>query len=648
MDRVRSHVGLKRVSAVQPSPCGTWAAVVVQELDEAEQKYRRQIWRCDLSGDAPPRALTRGEHESHTPRFRWDGTLAFLSNRPVDKDADPEGPGATQVWAFPDHGGEPEPLSDEPLGVSDFRCARRADVLVLVSKRLPGVEEAAWRETALTRKKQGPTGLHYRSMPVRFWDHWRPAARPILVVRDPAGRRILTPDTQAELEHLSWDLSPHGDNVYATWHSVGSDRIFDDAVVRIATATGERETLLEEDRVSHSDLHLSPSGSRLLVCRYARQDGHYPSGQAGVLDLRTDIWTQHAGDWDLEGVPAGWQGERFALLTAADRGTGAVYRLDTETGALHRATDTGAWTDVHGVGERLVGLRSDLLHPPEVHVLQPDGTVRCPGSFAAAGSFADRVTWTTHTTPGASGDPVQWFCVRPKDATGPLPGLIWVHGGPISSWQDTWHWRWNSALFALEGYALCLPNPRGSTGFGHGFVQGIWGNEWGAACYDDVQACAQAFAARSDVDAERVGLMGGSFGGYMTNQVGATTDRYACLVSHAGLFDLSSFYGGTDLPAWWSYQQGGTPYSDRESFERWSPHRNLPNWKTPTLVIHGEKDYRVPIHEALALFEGLQLHGVESELLIFPDENHWIMRPENIVAWHEAIYRFLGHHLQAN
>jgi len=139
LDTVRTHIGLKRVSAVQPSPCGTWAVAVVAAVDDDTQKYRRQLWRVDLAGEGGPVPLTRGEHESHTPRFRHDGTLAFLSSRPATKDADPEAAGAVQVWAFADTGGEPEPLTDEPLGVTDFRCARRTDLLAVWTSRLPGV-----------------------------------------------------------------------------------------------------------------------------------------------------------------------------------------------------------------------------------------------------------------------------------------------------------------------------------------------------------------------------------------------------------------------------------------------------------------------------------------------------------------------------
>jgi dipeptidyl aminopeptidase/acylaminoacyl peptidase len=646
MENVRNLIGLRRVEVVETAPCGTFAVAVVAVCDQDTQKYRRHLWRIDLAGESPPAQLTRGEHSATCPRFRDDGTLAFLSNRPIDKDADPEAPGASQIWAFPDSGGEPERLTDEPLGVTDFRCARRVDVIALWTTRVPGVPEDKWRQNAQDRAKKGPSALHYHGMPVRFWDHWRPAERPILVVIDASGRRVLTPDALDEYEHLSWDLDPRGAFVVATELRVGADRIFDVAVVELELATGARTVLLSQEAVSFGSLFLSPDGEVLLAGRWARNPGIYPACRPGVLHRASGDWTEFGQDWELEGTPAAWQDRGHVLLTAPDHGVCAVFRLTLASGAISRCTGPGAWSGVQGAGARLVGLRSDLLHPPEVHVVEADGRVHCPGPLAGENSLADDVCWSSHTSTGVDGQKVQWFQVAPKNAKGQLPGVIWVHGGPISSWQDAWHWRWNSALFATFGYVICLPNPRGSTGFGHGFVQGIWNNRWGAECYDDVMACVEDFAVSPGVDALRLGLMGGSFGGYMANQVGTTTDRFRCLVSHAGLFDFTAFYGATDFPAWWAGQLGSDPYSDRAAFERWSPSRGIAGWSTPTLVVHGEKDYRVPIGEALALFEALQLHGVESELLVFPDEGHWIQRPTNILAWHETILAFLGRFLQ--
>ena len=215
----------------------------------------------------------------------------------------------------------------------------------------------------------------------------------------------------------------------------------------------------------------------------------------------------------------------------------------------------------------------------------------------------------------------------------------------MSHWADWWHWRWNAALFAAAGYVVALPNPRGSTGFGQEFVEGIWHNAWGGQCFDDVMAFCDALSDRADVDSSRIGAMGASFGGYMMNWLGGQTDRFSCIVCHAGIFDFRSFYGVTDYPAYWGYQFGCDPHTDPEAHARYSPIDHLPKWRSPTLIIHGEKDYRCTIDQALALFEGLQLHGVPSELVVFPDEGHWITKPRNVVAWLSVCFEYLNKQL---
>jgi dipeptidyl aminopeptidase/acylaminoacyl peptidase len=215
----------------------------------------------------------------------------------------------------------------------------------------------------------------------------------------------------------------------------------------------------------------------------------------------------------------------------------------------------------------------------------------------------------------------------------------------MTQFADGWHWRWNPLIPAAAGYAMILPNPRGSTGFGQEFIQGIWNNEWGGACFRDIMAVLDAVCSRDDIDAERVGAMGGSFGGYMANWIGVQTERFRCLMTHAGIYDLGGFTGATDYPSYMYYGLGITPYENPEAFERYSPHRLLANWKTPTLIIHGEKDYRVPIGEALHLFEALCWRGVDAELLVFPDENHWILRPQNIRQWYRVMLEFACKHL---
>jgi dipeptidyl aminopeptidase/acylaminoacyl peptidase len=226
--------------------------------------------------------------------------------------------------------------------------------------------------------------------------------------------------------------------------------------------------------------------------------------------------------------------------------------------------------------------------------------------------------------------------------------MLWIHGGPIGMDADGWHWRWNPLLAVSEGYAVALPNPRGSTGFGQEFIQGIWGNVWGGQCFEDLMSVTDAIESRKDVDPLRVMAMGGSFGGYMTNWIGTQTARFRCLITHASIFTMAQFVGVTDHPAWWYLEMGGEdPYQDPPHFDRYAPVKHIRNWKTPTLIIHGELDYRCPISEGLYLFEALQYHKVPSELLIFPDENHWILKPKNAVTWYETVFDFASRHMPA-
>jgi dipeptidyl aminopeptidase/acylaminoacyl peptidase len=212
---------------------------------------------------------------------------------------------------------------------------------------------------------------------------------------------------------------------------------------------------------------------------------------------------------------------------------------------------------------------------------------------------------------------------------------------------DGWHWRWNPLLAVAQGYAVALPNPRGSTGFGQHFIQGIWGNVWGDQCYKDLMCVTDALEKRPDVAPKQIMAMGGSFGGYMTNWIGTQTDRFRCLITHASIFTMAHFTGTTDHPPWWYLEMGGEdPFSDRSSFDRFAPVQHVKNWKTPTLILHGELDYRCPIGEGLHLFEALLYHKVPAEMVVFPDENHWILKPKNTVAWYEAVLEFLGRYMK--
>ncbi len=627
---------LSRVGRVAPSPCGGWVAVAVARIDEEDARYVGDLWRVGLTDDAEPVRLTWGDYDDRAPAFREDGALLFLSDRPRNpKEEKPR----SQVWCLPTTG-EPTPVTDEPLGVTSFRVA--GGRLVVVTRVWPGVDHEAQRSHDTDRSKHGPSGLHYREMPVRVWDHWVPAAHTHLVLHDADGRRDLTPDAVREHLDAEWDLAPDGERVVVTSRAPGPDRIDDLALEVIATATGAPLTLGRAPRTRFEMPRFAPDSRRVVSVRHVRQDSGVGPSRLWLHDVDTpdDPGQALAPEWDAIPRPLAWVGESL-WVTADAGGRVPVFQVDLD-GTVSKLTDGGVHEGLVALpdGSGAVGVRHTLTQPPAPFVLRGAGVEVLGDLSGFAG--ADFAGWTEFEVTAPDGRAVRSFLVTPT-GEGPHPVFFWIHGGPMNQFADGWHWRWSPLVPAAAGYAVVMPNPRGSTGVDQAFTDGVWDNRWGAECYDDLMAVADALAERPELDVERMVAMGGSFGGYMANWIGGQTDRFRALVSHAGIFHFSAFHGTTDFPGWF-HLQNHAPGDPPEALDRYSPHRHVEGWRTPTLVIHGEKDYRVPISEALLLFEALQREGVESELLVFPDENHWIIKPRNIRTWYGACLDFVGWH----
>ncbi len=660
--KIEQHIALGRVSEIAASPCGTWLAVAVQRLDRDGAKYASDLWKVPTDGGAVVQ-LTRGDCKDAAPCFRNGGALAFLSNRqPNEIKPDEEAEKRMQVWLLPSEGGEPKQLTDEPLGVESFRFAKSASRLVLLAPVLPGVEPEKQRECAAKRDKNGPSARRFRTQPVRHWDHWlhdnADMADTHLIACDAAGanRVDLTPEARREFAiEPAFDVSADGKWVVATRQTPGKDRELDATLLLIDIESKACRILGAADNVMFEAPVFSPDSRAIAAVHMTRSAKMVVRPLTTIFDVASGDMRQIAAHWDRWPGPACWSADAKRLfVTADDAGDTAVFAIEAASGNVERITSLacgGAHSNLTLLADgRVAGLRSTLLDAPECFVVEarpesaPQALARLSG-FAGAHDWAEVERFSVPSTDGA---PIQSFLLKPKGAAAKarLPLLLWIHGGPIGMDQDGWHWRWNPLLMVAQGYAVALPNPRGSTGFGQEYIQGIWGNVWGEQCYRDLMAVADALAERPDIDPARTMAMGGSFGGYMTNWIGTQTARFKCLISHAGIATMAQFTGTTDHPAWWYLEMGGeNPYEDMERFDRYAPIRYVKNWKTPVLIIHGERDYRCPINEGLNLFEALQYHGVDSELLVFPDENHWILKPRNAVAWYEAVLDFIGRHL---
>ncbi|MGA2436423.1 MAG: S9 family peptidase, partial [Bryobacteraceae bacterium] len=287
----------------------------------------------------------------------------------------------------------------------------------------------------------------------------------------------------------------------------------------------------------------------------------------------------------------------------------------------------------------LVYTQQSGSHPPEIYEASSGGTPIALTHFndSALEEF-QLPNLEEFTVPGAGDTTVSGFLLKPPDfdASKKYPVLFLIHGGPQSAWGEDWGYRWNPQVFAGAGFVVVMPNPRGSIGYGQKFIDDI-NADWGGKPYDDIMAVADYIDKQPYVDSDREAAAGASYGGYMVDWLLGHTERFKALVSHAGVFDLRSMFGATEelwFPLW---EFHGTPWDNPETYEKLSPSYFVKDFHTPTLVIHGELDFRVPYTQGLQLFTSLQMQKVPSKLLVYPDEGHWILKPQNTALWYQTV-----------
>jgi dipeptidyl aminopeptidase/acylaminoacyl peptidase len=655
------YLSLPRVAGLALSPDGGRLVTSVATPAPDGKKFTSALWELDPAGQAAPRRLTRSAPGEANAAFLPDGSLLFTSTRP-DPEAAPDAKGddeAARLWLLPAGGGEARPVAASPAGIDLLRVARDAATVVWRTGVHPGADDLEADERRdKARGDAGVSALLFETYPIRYWDHYLGPREPRLFASAPppadgrmAPGRPLTPAPGRALDEQEVAVTPDGATVVCGWDTgeVTNPR---SQLVAIDVASAERRVLLDDPESSVGRIACSPDG-RLVVCeRIWHGDPDRPidiglwlvdldSGQGRDLPAGLELWPQE---------PV-WAPDSRAVFFVADQdGRTPVFRVQVggaDDGRVTRLSADGAFSDLCPApdGRRLYALRATMAAPPEAVALdataadqQPDPLptpglpLRVPGSLAEV------------ETRAGDGTRLRGWLVLPSGASParPAPLVVFIHGGPLSSWS-AWSWRWNPWLLAARGYAVLLPDPALSTGYGQAFVARGRGR-WGAEPFTDLMALVDAAVARPEVDGRRAAAMGGSFGGYMANWVAGQTDRFRCIVTHASIWSLEQFHGTTDHAAWWE-REFGSPEAMPERYREHSPDRNLARIRTPMLVIHGERDHRVPIGEALRLWTDLTRTGVEAKLLYFPEENHWILTPPHVRVWYETVLAFLDQHV---
>ena len=672
------YLAIPKVSGLALSPDGTRLVTTVATLNAKGTEYGTALWELDPEGEKNARRITRSAKGEAGAVFAAGGDLYFTSARP-----DPETPEADPVnalWMLPAGGGEARVVLTRAGGVSGLLAAKENGALFVNASVLAGsTDEGSDEEGRKARKDNKVAAILHSGYPVRYWDADLGPAQPRLFAVEPGEEqqpgkpatvdaaaplklRNLTPDAGSGLRDADAVVSPDGKTIYSSFNKPLARANSRSILVAIDVATGTRRVLLDTEGMSYFPGPVSPDNRTIVVLSESDTTPEAaPQVKLHLLDV-TDgasatetALTPLAHDWDRWARPAAWLPDGSALLaTADDDGASPVFRIsvagDGGAGQVARLTaDAAAYSDVVAApdGSTAYALRSSYEFPAEaVRIdLASGDVVRLP---APAGRPHYKGSLERVETTAGDGTRVPAYLALPEGATAgnPAPLLLWIHGGPLGSW-NAWTWRWNPWLLVARGYAVLLPDPALSTGYGQHHIQRGWG-EWGKAPFTDLMDITDAVVQRPDIDETRTAAMGGSFGGYMANWVAGHTDRFKAIVTHASLWALDQFGPTTDAAQYWLREMTAEMALEN------SPHLHVENISTPMLVIHGDKDYRVPIGEGLRLWYELLSRSrlaadengdTEHRFLYFPDENHWILQPQHAKVWYGVVEHFLARNL---
>ncbi|MCY1144222.1 prolyl oligopeptidase family serine peptidase [Actinoplanes sp. Pm04-4] len=635
-----AYVRLPRLAGLWLSPDGRRLVVGVGTPDKKNARYATALWQVDPAGEQPARRLTRSVKGESAAAFTGEGDLLFTSSRPSPDDTDDDEDAKAALWLLPAGGGEPRVIAKLPGGVHGVRVSPDGTVIA-GSAVLPSGDDSVREQ----RKKAGISAVLHEGYPVRYWDHDLGPDRPRLFtgslpepeLRDVTGHAGRALDTEGD-----WEITPDGRSAVAAWivsEAGGSER---STIVVIDLATGERREIAGDDSHDYNSPRVSPDGSRVafLVRRNSSPDDPGDVWLA-VAPVKGGPVEPVTAAWDRWPHEPRWTPDGTALIVAADdNGRSPLWRVEVASGEVSRLTsDDAAYTDLRVApdGRWVYALRNTIASAPHpVRVAIPTGEIELLPSPCAPTFVPGKLEEVT--AQAADGSPLRAWLALPSDADGPAPLVLWIHGGPLGSY-NVWSWRWNPWHLVARGYAVLMPDPALSTGYGLDFIKRGWGN-WGDKPYTDLMTITDAALERPDLDATRTAAMGGSFGGYMANWVAGHTDRFDAIVTHASLWALDQMMSTTDMAFYWLREL--TP----DRLEANSPHRFADAITTPMLVIHGDKDYRVPIGEALRLWWDLLSRSEgKHKFLYFPDENHWVLKPGNAKVWYETVFAFLDHHV---
>jgi dipeptidyl aminopeptidase/acylaminoacyl peptidase len=649
---------MRRIVAPTVSPDGRWLVYQLRETDLEANRGRLDLWLLDLRtpGAQPVKIASTAEHNEHDPHFAPDGrTLYFMS----------DASGSDQLWrvsiAADGTVGTPAPVTRFEVDLGGYLHAPTGDRVAVWAERDLRCADIVCANVPPLPQGQG-SGRTYDQLFVQHWDAWAtPGVRSRiftlpLVNGEAQGNgtpvsTTLVGDAPSKpfggAEELAW--SRDGRTLFFALREAGRNEAISTNLDIFAAREGAAPVNLTDANDATDNLPVvSPDGRWLAYAAMARPGYESDRMVVYLRDLRTGQTRALTENWDRSVGSIAWAPDsRSLFVTAGEILDTPLFRIDIATGRVTRLTEGGTVGNVTPLADgSVIFTLNSLTAPDDLYRLTRDGRLS-QLTRVNADKLADLDPVTVHrfNFAGANGDTVWGQIVKPANASGRLPVAFLIHGGPQGSFGNSWSYRWNPWVFAAPGYAAVTVDFHGSTGYGQAFTDSI-NRDWGGKPLEDLRL-GLAAAGREDpgIDIANACALGGSYGGYMVNWIaGQWNDGFKCLVTHDGVFDTRAMSFETE-ELWFNDWEFGGPYTDPEAaatMERWNPARFTQNWRTPTLVIHSERDFRIPYTQGLAVFTALQRQNVPSRLLVYPDENHWVLKPRNSIQWYREVHGWLA------
>ena len=653
---IHDMLAMDRLSEPQVSPDGKWVVFTLRKTDLAANRGRTDLWLVGIDGTGL-RQLTVNPASDFSPQWARDGkSIWFMSTRS----------GSAQIWRMPVDGGEPEQKTSLPIDVGGFLLSPDGSRLAVTMEVFPSCENIACSKTKLDEmESRKASGKIYDKLFFRHWDTWSDGRRSHVFTMPITGgepvdlMRGMEADCPSKpfggVEEIAF--TPDSKSIVFTARVAGREEAwstnFDLYLVPVDGAAAPK-LLTANNKAWDTTPAFSPDGKTLAYLAMSR-----PGYEADRFRIVLRSWPDGAErvlteNWDYSAGGILWSADGKTIYTHADNiGQHSIFALDAATGKARTVVKEGTVSAVALAGPRLLYGLHHLKSPVELYTILPAGAeVRQITSINAEKLKQARMGEPEQFSfKGWNDETVYCYIVKPIDfdASKKYPVAFLIHGGPQGSFGNDFHYRWNPQAYAGAGYAAVMVDFHGSTGYGQAFCDAIRG-DWGGKPLEDLQKGLAATLARYPwMDGERVAALGASYGGYMINWIaGNWPDRFKCLVNHDGNLDERMAYFDTEelwFPEW---DHNGTPWDNPENYAKHNPIDHVKKWKTPMLVIHGGLDYRVVDTQGMSTFTALQRRGIPSKFLYFPDENHWVLKPQNSIQWHETVLGWLNQWTKGN